>query len=164
MVNLIASRPLPSNFFKKMSQSRPLFAFLSFQHVTITIYIDKSVDVVLGIRTQGGRMEGKDESTELRRHPSKKYLPLKKFSVSVSCVPMMDVVSPHIMSKTLTPSSAFFFSSSPTVKFEWSSSLWVFSKRQSSFLKKSFLPLSTIYSKIWSHRLHLNVLLCLIIL
>ena len=30
------------------------------------IQIDKSIDGVLGIRTRGGRMEGVDESTELR--------------------------------------------------------------------------------------------------
>ena len=29
----------------------------------------KSVDSVLGNRTRGGRMEGANESTELRRHP-----------------------------------------------------------------------------------------------
>ena len=31
--------------------------------------LKKSVDGVLGIRTRGGRMEGANESTELRRHP-----------------------------------------------------------------------------------------------
>ena len=30
---------------------------------------DKSVDGVLGTQTQGGRMDGPDESTELWRHP-----------------------------------------------------------------------------------------------
>ena len=32
--------------------------------------LKKSVDGVLGIRTRGGRMEGANESTELRRHPN----------------------------------------------------------------------------------------------
>ena len=53
-------------------------------------------------------------STEFSLTSKKKeffFLPLKKFSVSVSWVPMMDVVSPQIMIKTLTPSSAFFFKS-----------------------------------------------------
>ena len=46
----------------KMGQSRPFFClFSSFQH--------KSIFGVLGIRTRSGRMEGADESTELRRHP-----------------------------------------------------------------------------------------------
>ena len=34
----------------------------------------KSVDGVLGTRTQGGRMVGVDESTELWRHPGIKLL------------------------------------------------------------------------------------------
>ena len=33
-----------------------------------------SIDGVLGIRTQGGRIEGTDDSTELRRHPKKRLL------------------------------------------------------------------------------------------
>ena len=41
----------------------------SFQHVSIQIKIDKSVNGVLGIRNRGDRMEGVDGSTELRRHP-----------------------------------------------------------------------------------------------
>ena len=45
--------------------------FSSFQHVTIKIKIDESVDGVLGIRARYGRMEGTDESTELHRHPIK---------------------------------------------------------------------------------------------
>ena len=51
-----------------MGQSRPLFRlFSSFPHDTIQIQIDKSVDTVRGTQTQGGRMEGTDESTELWR-------------------------------------------------------------------------------------------------
>ena len=34
---------------------------------------------MLGIQTRGGRMEGANESTELRRHPYSKYY-LKAFS------------------------------------------------------------------------------------
>ena len=63
-------------------------------------------------------------------------LPLKKFSVSVSCVPMMAVVSPQIMSRTRTPDSAFFLSSSPNVKPDRSISSWVFRSVQSSPLKE----------------------------
>ena len=57
-------------FFLKMA-NRSLFfrLFASFQHVTIQIQIEKSVDGVLGIWTQGSRMEGANESTELWRHP-----------------------------------------------------------------------------------------------
>jgi hypothetical protein len=65
-----------------------------------------------------------------------KDLPLKKFSVSVSWVPIIEVVSPQIMRRTRTPSSAFFFSNSPTVKLERSSSFWLFNKRQSSILEQ----------------------------
>ena len=54
-----------------MGQSQPPFClFWSFLHGSIQIYIDKSVDVFLGTQTQGGRMEGTDESTELWRHPT----------------------------------------------------------------------------------------------
>ena len=62
-----------------MSQSRPfLCLFSSFLNDTIQIEIDKSVDGVLGTQTQGGRMEGKDKSTELWRHPVRytSFLPL----------------------------------------------------------------------------------------
>ena len=34
------------------------------------LFINKSVDGLLGIRTQGGRMEGADKFSELRRHPN----------------------------------------------------------------------------------------------
>ena len=64
------------------------------------------------------------------------YLPLKKFSVSVSWVPMMEVVSPHIIIRTRTPSSAFFSKSSPRVKEAKSTSVLVFKSCQS-------LPLET---------------------
>ena len=56
-----------------MGQTRPLFVyFLFFSHdkySTNTIN-DKSIDGVIGTRTQGGRMVGIDESIELWRHPS----------------------------------------------------------------------------------------------
>ena len=41
----------------------------SFPHYKIQ-YIDVRVDGVLGTRTQGGKMEGADESAELWRHPN----------------------------------------------------------------------------------------------
>ena len=56
-----------------MDQTRPLFDLFSFfshdKYSTNTIN-EKSIDGVLGTWTWGGRMVGKDESTELRRHPS----------------------------------------------------------------------------------------------
>ena len=64
-----------SSGFLKMGQIRPiLFIFVLFSHckdkysTNLTIN-DKSIDGVLGSRTQGGRMEGTDESTELWWHP-----------------------------------------------------------------------------------------------
>ena len=44
--------------------------FSSSLHDTNQIYMDKSIDGMLGTRTRGGRMEGIDESTELWRHPT----------------------------------------------------------------------------------------------
>ena len=57
-----------------MGQTRPLlFIFAALQckvkYNTNLTLIDQSIDVVHGIRSQGSRMEGADESTELRRHP-----------------------------------------------------------------------------------------------
>ena len=43
--------------------------FPSFLHDTIQNLIDKSIDGVLGTRTQGSNMEGADNSTELWRLP-----------------------------------------------------------------------------------------------
>ena len=48
--------------------STDLFRLSSFFQMT-QLYIDKSVDGMLGTRTWGGRIEGADESTELWRHP-----------------------------------------------------------------------------------------------
>ena len=52
---------------------RPLFVYFSFfshdNYITNLTINDKSVDGVLGTQTQGGRMDGPDESTELWRHP-----------------------------------------------------------------------------------------------
>ena len=53
-----------------MGQFRPLFVYFCSFLVTILIQIEKSKDGVLGIRTQGRRMEGPDETTELWRPPS----------------------------------------------------------------------------------------------
>ena len=55
--------------FLKMGQSRPLFVYFCYFLITISIQIEKSIDGVLGIRTQGRRMVGADETTELRRPP-----------------------------------------------------------------------------------------------
>ena len=58
--------------FKNMGQSRPLFVYFRSFLISITIsiiQIEKSVDGVLGIRTQGRRMVGEDKTTELWRHP-----------------------------------------------------------------------------------------------
>ena len=46
-----------------------LFLFFSHDDSTNTIN-DKSIDGVLGTRTQGGRIVDTDESTELLRHPA----------------------------------------------------------------------------------------------
>ena len=51
-----------------MAQARPLFVyFRSFQMTknSLNIINDKSIDGVLGSRTQGGRMVGTDESTDM---------------------------------------------------------------------------------------------------
>ena len=46
-----------------------LFSFFSHDKYSTNLTInDKSIDSVLGTRTQGGRMVGTDESTELWRH------------------------------------------------------------------------------------------------
>ena len=60
---------VPESFFK-LGQSRPLFCFIfrSFL-VTISMQIEESVEGVLGNRTQGRRMVGTDETTELWRPP-----------------------------------------------------------------------------------------------
>ena len=61
-------------FFKNMGQSRPLFVYFRPFHITNHLQIEKSVDVVLGIRTRGRRMEGVDETTELWRPPIHKQI------------------------------------------------------------------------------------------
>ena len=55
-----------------MDQSRPIIVYFRSFLIPITISIikiEKSVDGVLGIRTQGHRMVGEDETTELWRPP-----------------------------------------------------------------------------------------------
>ena len=62
---------------QKMGQSQHLFVYFCSFHIPIQgtniqfeLYeLKNSVDGVLGSRTQGGRMEGADKSTELWRHP-----------------------------------------------------------------------------------------------
>ena len=54
----------------KMAQSRPLFVYIRPVLIMISItQIGKSVDGVLGIRTQGCRIVGADKITELWRPP-----------------------------------------------------------------------------------------------
>ena len=53
-------------FFKKMGQCWPPLVYFRYFLDTISIIqIEKSVDGVLGIRTQGHRMVGTDKTTEL---------------------------------------------------------------------------------------------------
>ena len=59
--NILKNGPIPASFC----------LFSSFQNFIILNNIDISIDGVLGIRTQGGRMVCADESTELQRHPPK---------------------------------------------------------------------------------------------
>ena len=57
-----------------MGQSRPLFVYFRYFFDTISIIqIEKSVVGVLGIQTQGRRMVGADETTELWRPPNAIY-------------------------------------------------------------------------------------------
>ena len=58
-----------SVFFIKMGQSRPLFVYFRSFLITISIQFEKSIDGMLGIRTQGHRMVGTDKTTELWRPP-----------------------------------------------------------------------------------------------
>ena len=56
-----------------MGQSRPLFVYFRAFLITISvIQIEKSLDGVLRIRTQGRRMVGADETTELWQPPKEK--------------------------------------------------------------------------------------------
>ena len=48
-----------------MGQSRPLFVYFRSFLITISIQIEKNIDGVLVIRTQGRTMVGADETTEL---------------------------------------------------------------------------------------------------
>ena len=80
-----------------MGQTRPLlFIFAALQckvkYNTNLTLIDQSIDVVHGIRSQGSRMEGADESTELRRHPT--YLPLQQGELG----PKLDLIGKEITS------------------------------------------------------------------
>ena len=60
---------LPSTDLKNWANPGLFLFIFVFLHDTNQIYIDKSIDGVLGTRTQGGRMEGVDESTEQWRPP-----------------------------------------------------------------------------------------------
>ena len=70
--NIFASRSLSKmwqmafTLFLKMGQSRPLFVYFCYFHDTISIIqIEKSVDGLLGIRTQGRSMVSADKTTDL---------------------------------------------------------------------------------------------------
>ena len=86
-----------------MGQSRPLFVYFRPFLIPITIsiiQIEKSVDGVLGIRTRGRRMVGKDETTELWRHP----LLQLPFFISCSptiCIPITQSMLFHDLGSTL---------------------------------------------------------------
>ena len=65
-----------------MGQTRPLFVYFRFMsHIARTnLTINyKSIDGDTGSRTWGGRMEGADESTELRRHQCSYSLSIFRF-------------------------------------------------------------------------------------
>ena len=51
--------------FLNMSQYRPLFVYIRPFHITIQLQIEKSLEVVHGIQTEGHRMVSADRSTEL---------------------------------------------------------------------------------------------------
>ena len=68
-----------------MGQSRPLLVYFCYFLDTISILqIEKSLDGVLGIRTQGHRMVGTDETTELWRPPKQTIFYLVERSVPIS--------------------------------------------------------------------------------
>ena len=77
--NILYRHLLLKIFFKKMGQSRPLFVYFRSFLITISIQIEKSVDGVLGIRTQSRRMVGADETTELWRPPLLKIFVIDSF-------------------------------------------------------------------------------------
>ena len=66
-------------FFNGPNPASFLFIFVLFSHRTdkystsLTIN-EKSLDGMLGSRTRGSRMEGADESTELWRHPMRRFI------------------------------------------------------------------------------------------
>ena len=64
-----------------MGQSRPLFIYFRIFLVTISIQFEKSIDGVLGIRTQGRRMLGADETTEQWLHL---YFDIKRLYILAS--------------------------------------------------------------------------------
>ena len=62
--------PITKCFFKNGPNpaSFCLFSFFSHDKYSTNTINDKSIDGVLGTQTQGGRMVGANESTELWRH------------------------------------------------------------------------------------------------
>ena len=69
-------------FFKKWTNpGLILFIFVFFLDAISIIQIEKSVDVVLGIRTRGSRMVGADKTTELWRPPNEVYVKRTSFKL-----------------------------------------------------------------------------------
>ena len=64
----------------KMGQTRPLLVYFRSFHMTNIVQINDKSYGVLGTQTQGGRMVGADESTELWRLPCKPFCHSKKAS------------------------------------------------------------------------------------
>ena len=81
IIFVLAERKVWKTYFFKNGQNPAsfcLFLFFSIdKHYTNTIN-EKSIDGVLGTRTQGGRMVGEDKSTELWRHPKSRIFGLHK--------------------------------------------------------------------------------------
>ena len=71
----LLARPFQDVFFlKKWANPGLFFVYFHSFLVTISIQIEKSVDGVLGIQTQGRRMVGADETTELWRPHFKMFV------------------------------------------------------------------------------------------
>ena len=60
---------MPFIVFKIWPNPGLFFVYFSPFHITNQLQIEKSIDGVLGIRTQGRRMVGAEETTELWRPP-----------------------------------------------------------------------------------------------
>ena len=76
---------------KKWANPGLFFVYFCSFLVTISIQIEKSVDGVLGIRTQGRRMVGTDETTE-QWHPPWTPLLVKQIFILTILVPSRELV------------------------------------------------------------------------